>query len=84
MMWWSNGSWGHGWWPAVLVMGVFMVICMVLMARMMGHAMPGSHTRESERHGPDVPERIGTQRTDRVDRCTICRRVARRGRRRDR
>ena len=62
MMWWSNGSWGHGWWPAVMVMGVFMVICMVMMARMMGHAMPGSHTRESERHGPDVPERILAQR----------------------
>ena len=61
-MWWSNGSWGHGWWPGVMVMGVFMVICMVMMARMMSHAMPGSHTGESERHGPDVPERILAQR----------------------
>jgi len=45
-----------------MVMGVFMVICMVMMARMMSHAMPGSHTGESERHGPDVPERILAQR----------------------
>ena len=62
MMWWDNSSWGHGWWPVLLVMGVLMVICMVMMARMMRHAMPGSHTRDSERHGSDVPERILAQR----------------------
>ncbi len=61
-MWWGNGSWGYGWWPVIMLMGVFMVICMVMMARMMSHAMPGSHTGESERHGPDVPERILAQR----------------------
>jgi hypothetical protein len=32
-MWWWTAGW---WWPGLAVMAVFMVICMVLMARMMG------------------------------------------------
>ena len=32
-MWWWTTGW---WWPGLAVMAVFMVICMVLMARMMG------------------------------------------------
>ena len=60
-MWWGNGSWGYGWWPVIMLMGVLMVICMVMMARMMGRAWPGTR-RESERHGPDAPERILGQR----------------------
>ena len=62
MMGWVNGSWGPGWWPVILVMGVLMVVCMVMMARMMGHTMPGSRTRDSERRGVDVPEGILAQR----------------------
>jgi len=36
---------------------VIMVICMVLMARMMGHGMFGSRSHESERQTGDAPER---------------------------
>ena len=61
-MWWGNGSWGYGWWPVIMLMGVFMVICMVMMARMMGRAWPGPRTGEPERRGPDAPERILDQR----------------------
>ena len=32
-MWWWTAGW---WWPGLLLMAVFMVICMVLMARIMG------------------------------------------------
>ena len=59
MMWWSDASWGHGWWwPGIIVMAVFMIVCMVMMARMMSHGMSGSRSHESERHRRDVPERI--------------------------
>ena len=53
MMWW-----GVAWWPAVLIMAVVMILCMVMMARMMGHGMSGSRNDESERHGPDTADRI--------------------------
>jgi hypothetical protein len=32
-MWWWTDGW---WWPGVALMAVFMVICVALMARMMG------------------------------------------------
>ncbi len=32
-MWWWTAGW---WWPGLAVMAVFMVICMVLIARMIG------------------------------------------------
>ncbi|MCI4674071.1 hypothetical protein [Candidatus Mycolicibacterium alkanivorans] len=57
-MWWCNGSWGHAWWPVIMLMGVFTVIWLAMMARTMSHAMPRSHTGESERHGPDMHQRI--------------------------
>ena len=43
MMW----GWGAGWW---LVGAVFMVICMVMMGRMMGHghSAHGGHDRSDE------------------------------------
>jgi uncharacterized membrane protein len=58
-MWWSDGSWGHGWWwPGIMLMAVFMIVCMVMMARMMmSHGMSSSHTENAERHWRDVPER---------------------------
>jgi putative membrane protein len=47
MMW----GWGAGWW---LVAAVFMVVCLLMMGRMMGHGHParGGHDRGDE------PERI--------------------------
>lgn len=59
MMWWNgDGSWGHGWWwPGLIVMAVFMIICMVMMARMMSHGVSRSHNARSEHPRRDVPER---------------------------
>jgi uncharacterized membrane protein len=59
MMWWnSDGSWGHGWWwPGLIVMAVFMIICMVMMARMMSHGMSRSHHANPRHPGHDAPER---------------------------
>ena len=58
---WSDGDryWGHGWWwPGIVVMAMFMIICMVMMARMMmSHGAHGSHTSDPRRHRRDVPER---------------------------
>ncbi len=50
--------WGGGWWPVALVMGVVMILCVAMMARMMGHGMSGSRGDESERQDPGVAERI--------------------------
>lgn len=45
---------GSGWW---LFGGLFMVICMVLMARMMmGHGDHGGHG-DTQRHEPETAER---------------------------
>ncbi len=59
MMWWNgDGFWGHGWWwPGLIVMAVFMVICMVMMARMMSHGMSSSHHGNPVHAGRDAPER---------------------------
>ncbi len=46
MMW----GWGAGWW---LVVAVFMVICMVMMGRMMGHG----HSGQGGHGWRDDPER---------------------------
>ena len=51
MFWDGNGSWGVG---ALVIAG----FCVVMMVRMMGHGMHGSHTRESFGNTPDVPERV--------------------------
>jgi uncharacterized membrane protein len=48
MMWW-----GPGWW---WVGGVFMIVCIVMMVRMMGHGHPmtgHSHPAHDERYRPD-------------------------------
>lgn len=62
MIWWSDGVWGSGWWLAIVLMGALMVVCMVMMARMMSHAVPCFRAGRSQRRGPDVPERILAQR----------------------
>ena len=68
MMWW-NHSWGSGWgW--ILVMGVAMVVCMAMMARMMmghgagGRMWPGAWGRmgPAGNHDQDTPERILARR----------------------
>ena len=48
------------WWPIGIVFMIpFMIVCMWMMARMMmGHGMFASRSHESQRPGPDVPERI--------------------------
>jgi uncharacterized membrane protein len=44
------------WWPIGIV---FMIFCVWMMGRMMmGHGMFSSRSDESERPGPDGPERI--------------------------
>jgi uncharacterized membrane protein len=43
------------WWPIGIV---FVIVCMVMMGRMMGHGMFSSPGHGSEGQGPDVPERI--------------------------
>ena len=63
-MWWGGYHWL---WPGVALMAVFMVACVVLMARMMGGAgmmggMCGSGWRRSGRHGTDAPEQILDER----------------------
>jgi uncharacterized membrane protein len=60
MMWWNdNGSWGHDWWwPGILVMAVFMILCMLMMARMMGHGMSRTRSGDARPDTPDAPERI--------------------------
>ncbi len=60
MMWWNgNGSWGHGWWwPGIFIMGIVMILCMLMMARMMGHGRLRSRFGAAGTHMPDAPERI--------------------------
>lgn len=53
MMWW--GGW---WWPGIVIAFLFMMFCMGMMGRMMGHGMSGSHRHQSERRRRDVPEDI--------------------------
>ena len=48
MMW----GWGAGWW---LVGAVFMIICMVMMSRMMGH---GGHSAHGGHDRSDEPGRV--------------------------
>jgi uncharacterized membrane protein len=65
MMWWDDNDYSGGgwWWPGVLIMCVFMIICMVMMARMMmghgthSHGMHGSDRSEWSGPRPDGPER---------------------------
>jgi uncharacterized membrane protein len=60
MMWW-NHSWGFGWgW--ILVMGVAMVVCMAMMARMMHHGGSGGFMRQMSNRHEDVPEQILARR----------------------
>jgi uncharacterized membrane protein len=60
MMWWNHGSWGFGWgW--ILIMGVAMVVCMAMMARMMGHGTWGRMWPSGNRD-EDAPERILARR----------------------
>jgi len=58
-MWWGNdGSWGYGWWwPGIMVMAVFMVLCMVMMTRMMNRGMACCHGRWHNAQG-DAAERM--------------------------
>jgi uncharacterized membrane protein len=56
MMWWNHGSWGSGWgWILV------MVVCMTMMARMMGHGAWGRMWPPGN-HDEDAPERILARR----------------------
>jgi uncharacterized membrane protein len=65
MMWWDGNDYSGGgwWWPGVLVMCVFMIVCMVMMARMMmghgmhSHGMPSFPPDESFGPGLASPER---------------------------
>jgi uncharacterized membrane protein len=50
MMW----GWGPGWW---LVGGVFMVICMAMMGRMVGGMMGHGHSGHGGHDRTDDPER---------------------------
>jgi uncharacterized membrane protein len=61
MMWW-NHSWGFGWgW--IVVIGVAMVVCMAMMARMMGHGAWGRRWPSGNRdEDQDPPERILARR----------------------
>jgi uncharacterized membrane protein len=52
-MWWSSGGY---WWPGLVLMAVFMVICMGMMTRMMG-SMQGRrwfNWMRSDRQGDDA------------------------------
>lgn len=61
-------GWGgyHLWWPGPVLMAVFMVVCVALMARMMGHGrmsagMGGMHRstgQDSGRHETDESGQI--------------------------
>jgi uncharacterized membrane protein len=58
MMWWGNNTWGHSWWwPGIIVMAIFMIICMAMMARMMSRGMPWSRPGNAGQRRPDGPER---------------------------
>jgi uncharacterized membrane protein len=60
MMGW-NHSWGFGWgW--ILVMGVAMVACMAMMARMMRHGASGGFMRQMGTRDEDAPEQILARR----------------------
>jgi putative membrane protein len=54
----ADGYWVHGWgWPGIVVMVPFMIMCVVMMARMLGHGMHGRGGHSSgERR--DAPERV--------------------------
>ncbi len=60
MMWW-NHSWGFGWgW--IVVMGVAMVACMAMMARMMRPGGSGGFMRQMSNRDEDAPEQILARR----------------------
>jgi hypothetical protein len=60
MMWW-NHSWGFGWgW--ILVMGVAMVVCMAMMARMMMGHSGGGRVWSAGNRDENAPERILARR----------------------
>jgi uncharacterized membrane protein len=67
MMWW-NHSWGFGWgW--ILIMGVAMVACVAVMARMMMGHSAGRRMWPAGNHDQDAPERILARRlaSDEID-----------------
>ena len=60
MMWW-NHSWGFGWgW--ILVMGVAMVVCMAMMARMMMRHGAGGRVWSAGNRDENAPEQILARR----------------------
>jgi uncharacterized membrane protein len=60
MMWW-NHSWGFGWgW--IVVMGVAMVACMAMMARMMRPGGSGGFLRRMGNGDEAAPEQILARR----------------------
>lgn len=54
----ADGYWVHGWgWPGIAVMVPFVIMCVVMMARMMGHPRH-AHGGNSVGERRDAPERV--------------------------
>lgn len=64
MMWWgADGYWAQGWgWPGVVVMALFMIMCVAMMSRMMGHGMHRDRPRRPEGDRREAPERTLAER----------------------
>lgn len=69
MMWLgTDGYWVDGWsWPGILIAAVFMIMCVTMMGRMMGHHMGGRHHHDRQTDRRDDPERVLAQRLARGD-----------------
>jgi uncharacterized membrane protein len=54
---WGNYQWG---WPGFVFAAIFMVACVALMGRMMGHGRMSNHMNHADGHGRQAQARYET------------------------
>ncbi|HEU4544089.1 MAG TPA: hypothetical protein VFR23_23365 [Jiangellaceae bacterium] len=64
-MMWGGYQWG---WPGIVLAAVFMVACVALMGRMMGHGRMSNHMNHGHGLGRQSPARHGTDVSEHLER----------------